>query len=855
MKGSHLDRAERSTWPNAVVEAVFFGRFTAALRVMIPGLAGMAGLRYRTFVTYNVASGVGWVTLSVMLGYLGGSSWRHVEHVASSIGLAALAALVLAALGGYLLRHTKPPRLRRLTTRLRASRSAARLQALFPRATAWGPPRPHQEHLRSDPMTTPDPADTRPSPRFGPRGTVVIIPTYNEAGNVSTVIDRVRAAAPDVDVLVVDDNSPDGTAALVKHHPGFLPTTPAVGKDWTGCSCFAARQGRPGGGLPGRLRLGTRTTATPPWCRWTPTSRTHPSASRRCWHALADHDVAVGSRYVPGGAVRDWPLSRRVISRGGNLYVRLVLGLTVHDATAGFKAFRADALERIGAARARSPTATASRSRTPGARSARDCGSPRCPITFTDRPRGDSKMSRTIVAEALTRVLRWRWSELLHRAGLVIPHDGRSIAAPPRTPPVPPPPDGRACRALHQPAPTAVIGAEHLACLPDPRGADVPRGRWHRVRRRRRRVQPSALDAPVREPRPVGGTYPRGGGRHVRHLRREPQPDLARPHLGEPATRGESLRALQHRRVRVLHVTLVLSHDVLGLTSRLADNTSANVVGLALGTVFRFVTYRRFVFAPPKPRGRPGPHRPARPRGTPCARGIRNAAATYADRMHVVVVDDEHRMVELISSYLDDQGVSTVGCLDGPSGLAAARRLDLEAVVLDLMLPGLSGIEVCRQLRREGNDVPILMLTARGAVPERVAGLEAGADDYLVKPFALEELHARLRAIRRRLDPDTNHRLVVGDITLDPLEQRVWVADTEVTLSRREFAMLTSLMESRGRVVSRLRLYDDVWEGEVDIRSNALDVHMSRVRNHLRASSNVTITTLRALGYRLDIHP
>jgi DNA-binding response OmpR family regulator len=220
--------------------------------------------------------------------------------------------------------------------------------------------------------------------------------------------------------------------------------------------------------------------------------------------------------------------------------------------------------------------------------------------------------------------------------------------------------------------------------------------------------------------------------------------------------------------------------------------------------------------------------------------------------MHVVVVDDEPRMVELIAAYLEGQGVTTAACFDGPSGLAASRGLDVDAVVLDLMLPGLSGIEVCKQLRREGNDVPVLMLTARGAVPERVAGLEAGADDYLVKPFALEELHARLRAIRRRLDPDADHRLVTGDITLDPLEQRVWVADAEVTLSRREFAMLTSLMESRGHVVSRARLYDDVWDGEVDIRSNALDVHMSRLRHQLAASALVTIRTLRGVGYRLE---
>jgi DNA-binding response OmpR family regulator len=172
--------------------------------------------------------------------------------------------------------------------------------------------------------------------------------------------------------------------------------------------------------------------------------------------------------------------------------------------------------------------------------------------------------------------------------------------------------------------------------------------------------------------------------------------------------------------------------------------------------------------------------------------------------------------------------------------------------VLDLMLPGLSGTAVCQQLRREGNDVPILMLTARGAVSERVAGLEAGADDYLVKPFALEELHARLRAIRRRREPEDS-RITVGDIVLDDSERRVWVAEQEVALSRREFDMLTSLMSSQGRVVTRARLYDDVWDFEVDIASNTLDVHMSRLRRALVGSASVTIRTLRGVGYRLEL--
>jgi DNA-binding response OmpR family regulator len=219
--------------------------------------------------------------------------------------------------------------------------------------------------------------------------------------------------------------------------------------------------------------------------------------------------------------------------------------------------------------------------------------------------------------------------------------------------------------------------------------------------------------------------------------------------------------------------------------------------------------------------------------------------------MHVVVVDDEPRMVELIAGYLEEHGLRVTGAHDGLSGITAARQPDVDAVVLDLMLPGMSGIDVCRQLRREGNDVPIVMLTARGAVSERVGGLEAGADDYLVKPFALEELHARLRAIRRRLEPD-GPRLAVGDVTLDEGERRAWVGEQEVVLSRREFDMLRSLMSSQGRVVSRARLYDDIYDVDVDIASNTLDVHMSRLRRALAGSDRVTIRTLRGIGYRLE---
>jgi DNA-binding response OmpR family regulator len=223
--------------------------------------------------------------------------------------------------------------------------------------------------------------------------------------------------------------------------------------------------------------------------------------------------------------------------------------------------------------------------------------------------------------------------------------------------------------------------------------------------------------------------------------------------------------------------------------------------------------------------------------------------------MHYLVVDDETRLTDLVVRYLGESGYTAEGRYDGLSGLAAARDPRLDAVVLDVMLPGLDGLEVCRTLRDEGIDVPVILLTARGAISERVAGLDAGADDYVVKPFAMEELLARLRAISRRR-PESTGRLQVGDLVLDPEQQRAWRADSELDLSRREFGVLRVLMENAGCVVSRLRLLDEVWDGETDLRSNAIDVHVSKVRAKVdRAFDRATITTLRGRGYRLETTP
>jgi DNA-binding response OmpR family regulator len=223
--------------------------------------------------------------------------------------------------------------------------------------------------------------------------------------------------------------------------------------------------------------------------------------------------------------------------------------------------------------------------------------------------------------------------------------------------------------------------------------------------------------------------------------------------------------------------------------------------------------------------------------------------------MHYLVVDDESRLTDLVVRYLTESGHTAEGRYDGPTGLAAARDPRLDGVVLDVMLPGLDGVEVCRTLRGEGIDVPVILLTARGAISERVAGLDSGADDYLVKPFAMEELLARLRAISRRR-PECSGRLQVGDLVLDPEQQRAWRGDSGLDLSRREFDVLRVLMENAGRVVTRLQLLDEVWDGETDLRSNAIDVHVSKVRAKVdRAFDRTTITTLRGRGYRLENTP
>jgi dolichol-phosphate mannosyltransferase len=242
--------------------------------------------------------------------------------------------------------------------------------------------------------------------------TIVIVPTYNESEGILVMLDRVLQAAPDVDILVVDDNSPDGTARLVTahreyHHRLHLLSRP--NKDGLGAAYRAGFSWALAGSYDAIIQMDA--------------DLSHPPERVPALLAALEHaDVAIGSRYVRGGGVHNWPLSRRAISRGGNIYVRLVLGMPVHDATAGFKAFRREALEAIGAVHSESNgycfqienTWRASRL---GLRITE------VPITFTDRAVGTSKMTSDIVREAMLRVLTWRWRELAHKpAGSSLQH-------------------------------------------------------------------------------------------------------------------------------------------------------------------------------------------------------------------------------------------------------------------------------------------------------------------------------------------------------------------------------------------------------------------------------------------------
>jgi two-component system, OmpR family, response regulator len=221
--------------------------------------------------------------------------------------------------------------------------------------------------------------------------------------------------------------------------------------------------------------------------------------------------------------------------------------------------------------------------------------------------------------------------------------------------------------------------------------------------------------------------------------------------------------------------------------------------------------------------------------------------------VRILVVEDDHRVAENVATGLERAGFSVDIAEDGNQAVAAARAIDYDAIVLDVMLPGKDGIAVSKVLRGSGREVPILMLTALDEVVERVAGLDAGADDYLSKPFAMAELVARVRALVRRRLPGRSSVIQAGPIVLDTAAHAVRVHDELVALTAKEYAILEFLMVNRGQLVTRGKILEHIWGFEVEGGDNLVEVLLGRIRRKLSvAGAGRPVTTVRGAGYRFE---
>jgi len=236
------------------------------------------------------------------------------------------------------------------------------------------------------------------------------------------------------------------------------------------------------------------------------------------------------------------------------------------------------------------------------------------------------------------------------------------------------------------------------------------------------------------------------------------------------------------------------------------------------------------------------------------ARSSVTAAATSPGR--ILVADDDRAIRESLQRLLAFEGHDVTAVGDGAAVIEAVRLSDIDLVVLDLMMPAIDGVTVCRMLRSNGDRVPVLMLTARTETSDRVAGLDAGADDYLAKPFDPEELLARVRALLRRSRPDTSAArvpvLTVADLRLDPAARRVWRGEREIELSKTEFDLLEMLMFNTGIVLDRTRIYEEIWGYDFGPDSKNLAVYISYLRRKVDGDADAKlIHTVRGVGYTL----
>jgi two-component system, OmpR family, response regulator len=240
---------------------------------------------------------------------------------------------------------------------------------------------------------------------------------------------------------------------------------------------------------------------------------------------------------------------------------------------------------------------------------------------------------------------------------------------------------------------------------------------------------------------------------------------------------------------------------------------------------------------------------------TSSARATRGRQPEAYDReepMRVLVVEDEIKMASLMRRGLRGEGLAADVAINGEDALWMAAATAYDAIVLDVMLPGIDGFETCKRLRGDGIWSPVIMLTARDGIEDRVAGLDGGADDYLTKPFSFAELLARLRALARRGAIERPAVLEVRDLKLDPAARRAWRGDTEVSLSAKEFRLLEVFMRHPGEVLTRYQLLEQAWDYDYENRSNIVDVYVRYLRDKIDRPFGVTqLETVRGSGYRL----